>query len=121
MPEKLHVPFVLTPPLTRVEGRHGQTLRITATPNNMPADRESVFWLNVLEIPPTNKDGKNQLMVAFRNRVKLFWRPAALKNGATDAPAKLTWHADGENIILSNPTAYYISLTGVHLVQSGHS
>ncbi|HID7510801.1 TPA: fimbrial biogenesis chaperone [Enterobacter hormaechei] len=120
-PEKMNVPFVLTPPLTRVEAKHGQTLRINSTGDRLPEDRESVFWLNVLEIPPASKDAKNRLMVAFRNRVKLFWRPAALSNGAQDAPGKLTWRVSGQDIELRNPTPYYISLTGLNIVQDGHS
>lgn len=118
-PEKLHVPFVLTPPLTRVEGQHGQTLRITYTGGNLPQDRESVFWLNVLEIPPANTQAQNQLLVAFRSRLKLFWRPTALKAGATEAPSKMEWQPDGQALVLKNPTPYYISLSGIRVTQAG--
>lgn len=121
LPEKVHVPFVITPPLSRLEGMHGQTLRITYTGDALPKDKESVFWLNVLEIPPLDKSAKNQLNVAFRNRVKLFWRPATLKEGVDDAPKQLTWHANGDVLDLDNPTPYFISLTGIKLNYDGHS
>lgn len=50
-PSAIKVPFVLTPPMNRVESGKGQTLRITYTGDTLPSDRESVFWLNVLEVP----------------------------------------------------------------------
>jgi len=46
------VPFVLTPPLFRLDPTKVQSLRLVYTHDPLPADRESVFWLNVLDIPP---------------------------------------------------------------------
>ncbi|MFW8079519.1 molecular chaperone, partial [Klebsiella pneumoniae] len=66
-PEKMNVPFILTPPLTRVEAGKGQTLRINYIGADLSPDREHVFWLNVLEIPQNEKDTKNHLQVAFRS------------------------------------------------------
>ncbi|PJI52023.1 molecular chaperone EcpD, partial [Methylobacterium radiotolerans] len=54
----------------------------------MPQDKESVFWLNVLEIPPKDKANQNLLQMAFRSRIKLFYRPAGLKGKAEDAPSQ---------------------------------
>ena len=58
-PENIQVPFILTPPINRVEPSKGQTLRLSYTGGPQPADRESVFWLNILEIPakPKGKEG----------------------------------------------------------------
>ncbi|EPT0778028.1 fimbria/pilus periplasmic chaperone [Enterobacter hormaechei] len=55
-PDKIKVPFVLTPPINRVEPSSGQTLRIRALPNNLSQKQESIFWLNVLEIPAKPKE-----------------------------------------------------------------
>ncbi|WP_312394268.1 fimbria/pilus periplasmic chaperone [Mixta calida] len=51
---KIKVPFIILPPVTRIEPHQGQTLRINFTGEgfNLPSDRESVYWLNVLDIPP---------------------------------------------------------------------
>lgn len=118
-PEKMNVPFILTPPLTRVEAGKGQTLRINYIGADLSPDREHVFWLNVLEIPPNEKDTKNHLQVAFRSRLKLFWRPSQLSNGAATAQEKLSWKVAGDSIIIKNPTPYYITLAAVSITHNG--
>jgi len=114
-PETLHVPFVLTPPINRVEPDKGQTLRISYTGQPLPADRESIYWLNVLEIPAKNPLLKNEnyLQMAFRSRLKLFFRPAALQGKANDAAKTLVWHAQDGLIVAKNPTPYYVSLVNI--------
>src|SRR5437868_3111030 len=51
-PATISVPFTLTPPMFRVDPAKGQSLRVIYTQEPLPADRETVFWLNVLEVPP---------------------------------------------------------------------
>lgn len=113
-PDQIKVPFTLTPPINRVEPGNGQTLRIRSLPNNLPADRESVFWLNVLEIPQgAIENNENYIQVAFRSRIKFFYRPAAIKDGIIDAPKKMVWRHAGKGIKVKNPTPYYISLATI--------
>ncbi|HAM65610.1 MAG TPA: pilus assembly protein, partial [Acinetobacter nosocomialis] len=52
-PDESNVPFIITPPISRVEPTKGQTLRITALPSasQLNQNKESIFWLNVLDIP----------------------------------------------------------------------
>lgn len=38
---------------------------------DLPVDRESVFWLNVKEIPKKSAE-ENVLQIAVRSRIKLF-------------------------------------------------
>ncbi|STJ32249.1 F17-like fimbrial chaperone [Escherichia coli] len=42
-PDSVRVPFIITPPVFRVEPLSGQTMRIMYTGENLPADRESLF------------------------------------------------------------------------------
>ena len=119
-PDALRTPFILTPPLTRVNADAGQTLRLSYTGTPLPSDRESVYWLNVLEIPPVGGNGKNQVQVAFRSRIKLFYRPSELDDkGAQTAISQLLWRAQGNKISLFNPTPYYVSAVAVTLTQGG--
>lgn len=116
-PENISVPFILTPPINRIEAKKGQTLRISYTGAPLPADKESVFWLNVLEIPAKDKamQSENQLQMAFRSRIKLFFRPAGLQGDANDAAKALTWSTDANGITATNPTPYNVSLVEVSL------
>ena len=127
-PGESKVPFVLTPPLFRLDPTKVQSVRLVYTHDPLPENRESLFWLNVLDIPPraaANPDVPNQLELAFKHRMKVFFRPAGLAGSAADAPARLTWKLlskDGKlvGIEASNPTAYHVSLIQVTATAGGH-
>jgi chaperone protein EcpD len=116
-PGESKVPFVLTPPLFRLDPTKVQTLRLVYTHDALPGDRESLFWLNVLDVPPraaVNTELPNQLELAFKHRMKVFFRPAGLTGAAADAPARLTWKAltrDGKlsGLQVNNPTPYHVA------------
>jgi chaperone protein EcpD len=127
-PGESKVPFVLTPPLFRLDPTKVQSLRVVYTHDPLPENRESLFWLNVLDIPPraaANSDVPNQLDLAFKHRMKVFFRPAGLAGSAADAPARLTWKLLSKDsklvgIEVSNPTAYHVSLIQVIATAGGH-
>ncbi len=57
------------------------TLRIIdATNNQLPQDRESLFWMNVKAIPSMDKSklSDNTLQLAIISRIKLYYRPGKL-------------------------------------------
>lgn len=114
-PENISVPFIITPPINRVEPNKGQTLRLSYTGAALPINKESVFWLNVLEIPAkgAKQNGDNYLQMAFRSRIKLFFRPAGLNGNANDAAKELTWSYQGGAVLATNQTPYYVSLVTV--------
>ena len=122
-PESVDAPFLITPPLFRMDAQKEQSLRIVYTHDQLPADRESLFWLNVLEVPPKptgpQTEGQNLLQLALRSRLKLFYRPAGLPGDPLKAPAQLTWKvvADGKGYALEahNPTPYYVTVTAATL------
>ncbi|AIC10966.1 fimbria/pilus periplasmic chaperone [Xylella fastidiosa subsp. morus] len=126
-PDESKAPFLVTPPISRVEPGSGQALRLFFTgTTTLPEDRESLFWLNVLEIPPTplehsdknaptsadKSDSQNYLQLAFRSRIKVFYRPSKLKGTANEAPASLSWKVNSNGqLLVSNPTPYHVTLT----------
>jgi P pilus assembly chaperone PapD len=127
-PSNIDVPFVVTPPISRIDPSKGQTLRIAYTGEPLPRDKESVFWLNVLEVPPKVKDdnsGKGSLQLAFHSRIKLFYRPADLKGKPEDAPAALSWRyreQDGKpGVEAYDPTAYHVSFGRIEVSLNGRS
>lgn len=119
-PDTVRSPFILTPPLTPVNGGSGQTLRLAYTGTPLPADRESIYWLNVLEIPPVRAKKDNRIQVAFRSRIKLFYRPTALDDaGAQSAISQLRWRAQGDRIVIINPSPYYVSAVTLSVKSRG--
>ncbi|MCF7749441.1 fimbria/pilus periplasmic chaperone [Bacillus subtilis subsp. subtilis] len=111
-------PFVLTPPISRVEPGRSQALRVIFSGAALPTDQESVFWMNVLDVPPSpqNSEGseQNYLQVAFRSRLKLFYRPQGLRGVANDAPATLRWTRVGDRLRVENPSPFHVTLAEVH-------
>ncbi|MEO7067203.1 MAG: molecular chaperone [Rhodanobacter sp.] len=126
-PDTANVPFLITPPLFRMNAGKGQSLRIVYTGQPLPADRESLFWLNVLEIPPkpTSNAGeaKNTLQFAVRSRLKLFFRPPSLAGDPSLAPQQVTWKvvSDGSGYALEahNPTPYHVTFSKLELNVDG--
>ncbi|MDF3838545.1 fimbria/pilus periplasmic chaperone [Cupriavidus basilensis] len=125
-PAEIAVPFTVTPPVSRIDPSKGQTLRILHTGEPLPPDRESVFWLNVVEIPPkpTGDEAEvNRLQFAFRSRIKLFYRPAGLKGSAGEAPAQIAWRlvkaGDHQALEARNPTAYHASFSRLEVTGGG--
>ena len=123
-PEKLDVPFTLTPAVFRLDSDKGQTLRIIYTKEPLAQDRESLFWLNVLEVPPKS-DAANQLQLAFRSRIKLMYRPQGLPGASEEAPAQVSWEVvpgeggAGYALRASNPTPFHVNLGELELVVGG--
>ena len=74
------IPFVLSPPVFRINPKEGQTIRLMYVGSDLPQDRESVFYFNVLDIPPAPSAGKadNFLQLAINSKLKLFFRPTAV-------------------------------------------
>ena len=124
-PDNVDTPFLITPPMFRMEPHRDQSLRILYTREPLPADRESLFWLNVLEVPPKPTDlapgASNYLQLALRSRLKLFFRPKGLPGDAFKAPAQLVFHANAGALVVNNPTAFHVTLTDIVLEIGGKS
>lgn len=124
-PSKNDVPFALTPQIFRMEAKSGQVVRLSNIEHNLPKDRESVFYLNFLQIPALKKadtQAENKLVLIVNNRLKVFYRPAALKENVDTLGEKLRVSLEGthgDRIKIHNPTAYYISLRDAKLVSDG--
>ncbi|MDD2046026.1 fimbrial biogenesis chaperone [Pseudomonas putida] len=121
--EQLRVPFSLTPALFRLDPGKGQALRLFQGQHDFAQDRESLYWLNVLDIPP--KGEGNALQVAVRSRIKLLYRPRGLAGNAQQAPQALTWRLlkgdDAWALEASNPSGFYVNLAELSVHLSGRN
>ncbi|MDN7790908.1 MULTISPECIES: fimbrial biogenesis chaperone [Burkholderia] len=118
-PSRLRVPFVVSPPLTRLDPAQPLSIRVQSVGGDLSTDRESCFWLNLLEVPPATPAADRVLRIAYRLRMKLLVRPPGLDGDPDDAPKRLEWmhgdsHADS-SIVARNPTPYYVTLTRILL------
>ncbi|SQB37637.1 fimbrial chaperone protein [Citrobacter koseri] len=78
--------------------------------DTLPTDRESVYWLNIKAIPSSSPDAKNELLIAVKSKMKLFYRPAGLKGDPSLAYQQLTFSSVGGKLSVHNPSPYSVSL-----------
>ncbi|MGL5389645.1 MAG: fimbrial biogenesis chaperone [Serratia sp. (in: enterobacteria)] len=107
-------PFIVTPPLFRLDGNQQNLLRIVRTGGSLPEDRESLYWLNIKSIPAgSKKEGANTLQIAVKTRIKLIYRPQGLKGVPEDVAGKLTWSQSGTQLSVTNPTPFVMNFQQV--------
>lgn len=114
---KSAAPFMVTPPLFRLEGNAENTFRIVRAGGEFPQDRESVFYFSANAIPsqssPSSEAGQQpsgRLSISVRTVLKLFWRPEGLDMAADKAPSAMRFIRTPGGITIENPTPYYQSL-----------
>lgn len=121
-PETVDVPFNLTPPIARIEAGKAQTLRIAFTDAELPADRETQFWINVLEVPPKPSDSEaesNHIQLALRYRLKLFYRPKRLQGSAEAAAGAIHWSREGGDVAVRNDSAFHVTVNDASITVDG--
>jgi len=131
-PATADAPFVVTPPIFRIEPKSGQTVRLVFVGNALPQDRESVFYLNTLQIPSVNAAyaDQNQMLFMLRNRLKIFYRPSGIEGRPQNAYEKLTFRLDDvtgnaggghTRIAVDNGSGYHVTLVGGTLACGVHT
>ncbi|MFV3368945.1 molecular chaperone [Pseudomonas sp. NY15435] len=124
-PDKADGPFLITPPITRVEPKKGQALRLVYTGDEAASKKqESVFWLNVLDVPPMPKNKEaNFLQVAVRSRLKIFYRPDDLPGSPAESAQGLKWSVvqsgAGYGVKATNSGAFHVSLSTITVQTNG--
>lgn len=107
----------MTPPVQRIEPNSKSQIKVQLSPEaaSLPADRESVFYLNVREIPPA-AEKSNVLQIALQTKIKLFYRPKAIQvqermEKITGAEGIRLSQNGGHQYTIENTTPYHLSVT----------
>jgi len=101
--------FTPAPAFFKAGAGQKQLIRILKISPFLPKDKESIFWLNVQEIPPKGNGEGNSLAIALNTRVKMIYRPQTIAAGREKAEERLMVHGQ----VLKNPTPYYFAITDV--------
>lgn len=122
-PESADAPFIATPQIFRMNPRSGQVVRLMYTGKGLPADRESLFHINFLQVPAAKQTDadKNKLMLLVTNRLKLFYRPEGLVGDANHVAERLRIQRNGNILRVSNPTPYYANISYARNVTGNQS
>ena len=106
---KTRGPFVITPPLFRLNAQQENTLRIQLVDDRgVSKDRESMFYLNIRSIPSMSSTPGNRLKLVVKTRIKLFYRPDSLNGRPEDAYKNLQFQHKEGRLVITNPTPYYV-------------
>lgn len=92
-PQTAQAPIMPLPPVFRLNPGQQRSLRLLHTGEKLPTDRESLYWLNLYEIPPQSNEplaeGQSRLTVTLRTQMKVISRPHSLAKDAEEAPRQL--------------------------------
>lgn len=127
---KSKAPFIVTPPLFRLDGHQQSRIKVVATSNHDTDIKESLYWLCLTGIPPEpgsdwadaefNKKISGQratLLTQLRIKtcLKLLIRPSSITGVPDDVASQLTWAKSGEKLTVKNPTPFFMNLKSVRL------
>ena len=107
---------MVLPPIQRIEPGASSQVRIVkqAATQQLPEDRETLFYFNLREVPPKSgslKEERGVMQVAMQSRIKLFWRPDSIrKKSGEETEMQLSVTLSGKTMRLKNPTPYFITL-----------
>lgn len=118
---KTSPPFIVTPPLFRLEPKSTNKLRIAFTGAPLPGDRESIFYFHATAIPAStqpdsarqNSNVSGQVRFGLGKIIKLFYRPGGLPSTAAEAQRGLQFSRVSGGLRVTNPSAYYVSLASL--------
>lgn len=126
--KKTLAPFIVTPPLFRLEAGQQSRLRIIRTGGSVDGDRETLQWFCVGGVPPKYTDvwaqDKNirsftlsqaqlHMEVSAHECIKIMIRPSGVKGSPMDNAKNLEWHRQGKQLKVTNHSSFYMNLASV--------
>ncbi|WP_072209178.1 fimbria/pilus periplasmic chaperone [Pantoea stewartii] len=107
--------LIVAPPLYLSGPKDENILSLILMNQNLPKDRESLYYFVAKGIPSIDKKtyDKNNVRIAIASRIKLFVRPSGLNPSPEIAPEKLTFTKHNNSVLVKNPTPYYLTLINI--------
>lgn len=126
-PSTTQAPIIPLPSIFRMAPGEQRSLRLIYSGEKLPDDRESLFWLNLYEVPPKpnapQPPDTTRLTVTLRMQLKVFYRPSKLSVSPNQVVNKLRFslasNAKGPVLKINNPTPYFATLSGINLTAAG--
>ncbi|MEB6632986.1 fimbrial biogenesis chaperone [Kluyvera cryocrescens] len=117
---KTRAPFIITPPLFRLDPKSEQTLRIMKSENITQTNVESLYYLIVRMIPASDRQNQqsNVLNIIYKTQIKLFYQPKGLEGSADDACKNLHFSQSGKQLTIENTSHFYTVFSSLTLGSS---
>ena len=126
-PQTADAPFIASPQIFRMNPKAGQMVRLVYTGKDLPQDRESVFFMNFMQMPAlkTSDTQANKLMLTVSSRMKVFYRPQSIAGNPQDIAKNMTFtlQGSGSNMSVSaeNNSGYHAVVREANLLVGGKS
>lgn len=119
---KIAEPLAALPVLQRINPGQKKQVKVSFVGNSakLPKDRESLFFINVLGVPPKDGSNQSQISVVIQSKLKLFYRPKGLPrydNNSWINEMRVSKVNNG--LRLENPTPYHIVIYGFGSQKTG--
>ncbi len=118
--------WFVTPPLFRLPPHGRQTVKILPQKGaeQLPADRESLFYFSATALPSVPVPAEDsvsaaRVSVATRLVIKMFYRPRGLPLTYEEAAGSVIFTQSADTLCVSNPSPYYLTFS--ELNADGHS
>lgn len=111
-PDNAASAFVVLPPVLKLLPGEQRELRLMGSGAGLPADRESLFWLNVYQIAPEmeKKSISEKVRLSLRTQLKVLWRPKGVDNPDEKSINLLVFSYDNGLIYVKNNTKWNMTL-----------
>lgn len=117
------VPLIASPSIFRLKAGSERVVQLAKLPNDLPSDRESLFFFNLQEIPEAQATEQNSLNIALRTRIKVFYRPSQLSSTPEQTLKDLRFSMKTINgrahLHIVNPTPYHYTFSRLELSGGG--
>lgn len=76
-PSQASSPFIVLPPVLKILPGEQREIKVMTTGAGLANDYESLFWLNVYQVPAELKNSPTgeKVRLTLRNQLKVLWRP----------------------------------------------
>ena len=118
-------PFIASPQVFRMNPKAGQVVRLVYTGTDEPQDRESVFYINFMQMPALKGSDMeaNKLMLTVSSRMKVFYRPEGIVGTPEDIAKSITFKLQGSgsdmSVLAENNSGYHAVVREASLVVGG--
>lgn len=120
-PDEVQTPIIATPPVFKMQPGEVRNVKLVVSHNHdLPADRESLYWLNIFQIPPNTQrtnDNEQRVLLPLKIRLKVFVRPQGIGRLTQSDAEKLKFtlinQEKEKTLRIENPTPWHMSLSRV--------
>ncbi len=118
-------PFIITPPVLRVDGEMQTRLRVIPVSQTLNKDTEELFWICIKGVPPKEELGESttafkkashfNINIITNSCIKLISRPSKINMTVKDAVQKIDVKVQEERLVIYNKSPMYINISSAKI------